>query len=565
MNQRVRKGAVLAVVFAIIVIGIIIGVTLIKEFTPNDQFMDISEYYQVNEDESLIIFQNGIYEKKARLESGTVYIDYETVVDLINKRFYWDTNENLLIYTTPNELIRTELGSKDYSVNKSSEAMAHPITMTKDGMLYVAIDFLDKYSDIEYEFYETPNRVLIDNDWGEYLFTEVEKPTQLRVEDDIKSEILVELDEGTELQYVNNELIYENDFSKVMTSDGIIGFVRDKHTVESYYKPINSTFQEAQYDQTKKSGPINLVWHQVTNQDANNNLLHEIEATKGVTTISPTWYSIIANDGSISSLADETYVERAHSLGLEVWALVDDFNPDIDIMNVLSYTSSREKLTNELIASAIKYNLDGINIDFETLPSGGGIHFIQFIRELSIKCRSNGIVLSIDNYVPMSYNSYYDIEEQGIVADYVIIMAYDEHHSNSEVSGSVSSINYVRDAIDTTLSLVPKEKTIIGIPFYTRLWKESASGIVETQALAMQTGEETFSANGVEPQWDNTTGQYYGEYEKEGFVYKMWLEEEESIDLKMQSIDEAGVSGVAGWKLGLEKQEIWNVINKYLN
>ena len=564
MSRKVKR-TLFATVFAIIVIGIIVGVTIKEKYTPSDQVMDIKELYKVGNDESLIIFQNGIYEKKALFEEETVYLDYDTIIEFINKRFYWDSNENLLIYTSPTELVKTEIGSKEYSVNKNNNGFTYPITKTKNGVLYVAIDFVNIYSDMEYQFYESPNRILIQNDWGDYLFTTIEKSTQLRVSDDIKSDILLELEEGTKLKYVNNEVIYNNDFSKVMSSDGIIGFVRNKHTGESYYERIESSFEEPEYIQTKKNTPINLVWHQVTNQVANDNLLSDLEGTKGVTTISPTWYSVNSNDGTISSLASETYVERAHSQGIEVWGLVDDFNPEIDIVRVLSYTSSREKLSNELIASAIKYNLDGINIDFEKIPQNGGIHFIQFIRELSIRCRSNGLVLSIDNYVPREYSSYYDLEEQGVVADYVIIMAYDEHHSTSDVSGSVASIGFVEDAIKRTLAMVPEEKTIIGIPFYSRLWKEDNSDIVETWALAMSNAKTTFEVNGVDAKWDSVTGQYYGEYEKEGFIYKMWLEEEESIDLKMQAISRSDVAGVAAWKLGLENQEIWNVINKYLN
>ncbi len=564
MNRKV-KSIIFAIVFVVIIIGIIVANIIKERFSPNEEVMDLEDYYQISEDEALIIFQDSTYEKKALVEDGKVYLDYETVINILNKRFYWDTNENLLIYTTPTQVIKTAIGSNQYDVNKNSEMLSYPLTKTKDGMLYIEINLINEYSDMEYEFIESPNRVVITKDWGQYLFTSVEKPTQLRVSNDIKSEVLIELEEGTELQYFDNEIIYENNFSKVITSDGIIGFVRDKDTSESYYLNIESTFEEPEYIQTKKPEPINLVWHQVTNQDANNNILTDLDGTKGITTISPTWYSVISDDGSISSLADETYVERAHSLGLEVWGLVDDFNPEIDITKVLSRTSSREKLTNELVASAIRYNLDGINIDFETIPQKGGVHFIQFLRELSIKCRSNDIVLSVDNYVPREYSAYYDLEEQGIVADYVIIMAYDEHHKNSDISGSVASIGFVRDAIDRTLTMVPKEKAIIAIPFYSRLWKEENSEVIDSMALAMTNAAETFTVNGVEPQWDSQNGQYYGEYIKDGFIYKMWLEEEESIDLKLKAIKDADVAGLAAWKLGLEKNEIWDTINKYLN
>lgn len=559
------KGAIFGTIFATVILVIIVVMIIVQKFAPSKERIDINEFYKVATEEALIIFQNGIYEERALIENDIAYLDYDTVVEFMNKRFYWDNNENLLIYTTPTELIRTEIGSKRYTINKNVNELNYPITKKKGDTLYIALDFVDMYSNIEYQTYESPNRIVIQNEWGEFLYTKTEKNTQLRVKDSIKSEILLDLEKDVELTYVETDIIHGNNFSKVMTKDGIIGYVKDKHTAKSYYKTLTSNFKEPEYIHTKKETPINLVWHQVTSQAANNNLLEVIEGTKGVTTISPTWYSIDSNDGTISSLADETYVERAHSLGIEVWGLVDDFNPDINIVDILSHTSKREKLINELISSAIKYNLDGINIDFEKIPLEGGIHFIQFIRELSIKCRSNEIVLSIDNYTPAEYSSYYNLTEQGIVSDYVIIMAYDEHYPGMGKSGSVASIGFVESAIEKTLAMVDKEKIIIGIPFYTRLWKEnSTTNDIESEALAMSVAEDTVKANEVEPIWDEETGQHYVEYEKDNITFKMWLEDEASIEMKMKAIQKGEVAGVASWKLGLEKNEIWNVINKYL-
>ncbi len=564
MNRKGRY-TIIGLVFAVIVIIITISLAIIKKYKPSKEVMDLNDYYLVNEDEALIVFQDGIYEKKAIFEDGAIYLDYDTAVNLLNKRFYWDTKENLLILTTPTKYIRTDIGSKSFSINKNNDELKHPVTKTKDGTLYIAIDFIDKYSDMEYQFFENPNRVTIKKDWGQYLFSTVEKDTQLRVKDSIKSEILLELTAGTELIYIENDTVYKNGFCKVINDEGVIGYVRSKDVSESQYKEVKSSFVEEEYIQTKKDEPIKLVWHQVTNQKANNNLLNDLEGTKGVTTISPTWYSVTSNEGTISSLADETYVSRAHSLGIEVWALIDDFNTEVNMEEVLSRTSRREKLINELISSAIKYDLDGINIDFEHIPQDAGIHYVQFLRELSIRCRSNGLVLSTDNYVPSEYRSYYDIEEQGVLVDYVVIMAYDEHYRGSSESGPVASIKFVEDAIEKTIAMVPKEKILIGIPFYNRMWKEDDSGIVEVIDLAMTNAEDMFRVNGVEAEWDKQTGLSYGEYEKDGFIYKMWLEDESSIDLKLQTIKESGVAGIGAWKLDLEKEEIWNVINKYLN
>ncbi|QHQ60083.1 glycosyl hydrolase family 18 [Anaerocolumna sedimenticola] len=502
------------------------------------------------------------------MQGQKVYLDFDTVSGILNKRFYWDSNENILSYTTPTEVIKTEADSSFYFVNEKKKQSEYPITVTKDNTVYIAIDFVKQFSDMSYEYYKEPDRVVINYQWGDYLATTVKKATQLRYEPSIKSDILVQLEPDQPLTYVDPNEVIKGGFSKVMTEDGIIGYVKNKYAAKSYYDTLKSDYKAPEYKHIKKDGSINLVWHQVTNMDANNNLGNLIEKTQGVTTVSPTWFKISDNEGSITSLAEESYVEQAHALGLEVWGLVDDFSTDISMTDLLSHTSSREKLIQNLKNAVKQYNLDGINIDFEKISSEAGADYIEFIRELSVMCRNNSIVLSIDNYVPTSYSAYYDREEQGLVADYVIIMAYDEHHGGSEESGSVASIGFVDNAINNILEMVPGERVIIGIPFYTRMWKEapdkSGKITVTSEAYGMSKAQALLDDNGVEVKWDDQTGQYYGEYKKDGATYKIWLEEEDSIEAKLKLINKAGVAGIACWKLGLEKESIWEIINKYL-
>jgi spore germination protein YaaH len=512
--------------------------------------------------------QDKIYDKTALSEDGTIYLDYDTVIGVLNKRFYWDANENLLSYTTPTEIIKTEAGSKAYTVNEDKNKTDYPVVILKGKIPYIALDFVKRYSDMRYEYFKTPDRIVISYQWGDHLFTKVKKDTKLRYEPDIKSDILTELKAEELLTYVDTSEVAKNGFSKVMTKDGIIGYVQNKYLEESYYDAVKSDFKAPEYTHIKEDGAVNLVWHQVTNRVANGNLTKLLNKTKGVTAISPTWFTITDSAGNIASLADKNYVEKAHSLGIKVWALVDDFNTEISMTELLSHTSAREKLIQELLKEAKEYDLDGINIDFEKITEGAGNHYIQFIRELSVRCRNEGLVLSIDNYVPSSYTAYYDREEQGIVADYVVIMAYDEHHAGSDESGSVSSIGFVDNAITNILEMVPKERVIMGIPFYTRQWKETAeengSVSVSSEAFGMVNAQSVLEKNGVEPKWDDKTGQYYGEYEKDGATYKIWLEEEDSVEAKLKLINKAGMAGIACWKLGLEDSAVWDIINKYV-
>ena len=565
--DKKSKVAVIGTLIMVIIIAIALTITIIKRLSPSDELMELTDYYTVGDNEVLVIMQDHIYDKKELLIDGEVYIDYETVVKEFNHRFYWDYNENILTYTTPDEILQAEAGSSSYSMIKSmirtNGSGNYPIAKVFADQVYISIDFVSKHSDMTYKFYTNPNRVVINYKWGDYLFTEVQKATQLRQDASIKSPILRELAVGTKLMYVGMEEAPKKGFTMVMTEDGVIGYVRNKHIKESYYETVESDYILPKYTAQTRSGKINLVFHQVFNQDAVNNLEALIKPTKSLDVVVPTWFSIIDNQGSISSLANEAYVEKANGLGLEVWGLVDDFNTEVSMNDLLSHTSRRETLSNNLVEAALKYKLNGINIDFEKIPSSAGEHYIQFLRELSVKCRNSGIVLSVDNYVPSSYTAYYNREEQGIIVDYVIIMAYDEYYAGSEVAGPVASIGFIKDAVRNTLEIVPKEKTIIAIPFYTRLWKEASDGSVSSESLSMTPASNILADNQVETEWDDGSGYYYGEYEKDGALYRMWQEEESSIEEKLKAIYEADVAGIGAWKLGLEKESIWNIITRY--
>lgn len=188
-------------------------------------------------------------------------------------------------------------------------------------------------------------------------------------------------------------------------------------------------------------------------------------------------------------------------------------------MRHCSYTSKRAKLEDQVVAAAVAAGVDGINLDFELISSKCGVHYVQLVRELSVKCHQNNLVFSVDNYVPQSYNSHYDLKEQGIVADYVVIMAYDEHTEGSYEAGSVASISYLQDGIEKTLKKVSADKVIAGIPFFTRLWFETAKSPeqlseeagteaasypnkVSSKALGMEEAAQSVVNAGATAQWE---------------------------------------------------------------
>ena len=560
-----KKIKLVSVVVVVIIIGLMTAF-LIYKFSPSKEVMELSEYYNLtSEEEMAVILQDTISDEKGLYSDGIPYISYSMVKELFNKKFYWDANEHIMILTRPQEIIKIQPDTAEITVNKGSVAKEYVVVKMHNDVPYIAMPYVQEMSDITYKTFELPNRIVIKYKWGiNELAATVKKKTVIRLEDSIKSKILAEISPGDEVICVDTDETISRGFSKIISEDGIIGYVKTKKLNESSYRTTECSLVKPEYVHITKDYDICMAWHQVTNASANGGLLNLLNSTKGVNTISPTWFSIKDNKGNISSLADETYVQRAHNAGVEVWGLCNDFSKEIDIAVVLSNTASRERLENKLLSMAIEYNLDGLNIDFENIKEESGEDFIQFVREMAVKCSNNGIVLSINDYVPVSYREYYNYEEQGEVADYVVIMAYDEHYSGSEEAGSVSSIGFVNDAVSKITGMVSEERVIMALPFYTRLWKLSNEGLTSA-AYSMSGAQSILDDRGVKPSWDTATGQYYAEYQEGGATFQIWLEEEKSIEEKLKAVTQSGVHNVSFWRLGFEKTEVWNTVANYIN
>ncbi len=559
------------IVSTLLICGIItfLGLKLVDKYTPSETMRALDNYYDVAPDEAVVLLENEIYAERALLRDGGIYLTLDTVDSLFNDGFYLDEAEQLLSYTLPEELIRVEAGKPYYYSNKETKELPHPAFLNLEGVYYLSLDFTAMVSDFTYAFYENPNRVVIHHQWIDFLYYDtVEAETPIRFEPDIKSDILRVVPAGEKLYYIGGTGTGGRSFFKVMTQDGIYGYVQKKFLGESYYDAMQSVYTEPEYTHITMDEKVMLGWQQVTVAKANENLEQLVETAKEMNVISPTWYRLIDTEGNISSLANESYVQRAHDLGLQVWALIDNFDQNVSTYELMVSSETRAVLIDNMMAEAAKYGFDGWNIDFETLESKTGPHYSQFIKELSVRCRQEGIVLSVDNYVPASYNEFYDLEAQGKVVDYVIIMAYDEHYSGSETAGSVASLGFLKKAVNDTLKKMPKERIVMAIPFYTRLWAEQeADGAVKlsSEALTMNGAKDVLSRNKVTAQYDEASGQNYAEYKKNGITYKIWMEDMDSLHERLKVIAGADVAGMAAWRLGFETEQVWPVIEAYMN
>ncbi len=555
-----------AIVLIIIVAAVGFGAKIIEKYSYSKEYADLDEYFGiVGEDDVAIVLQDEQIEEYAKIWDNTCYFSLAVVHQYLNDRFYEDKIEGLLLYTLPDAVIRTEIGTSDYRTsNGESDDAGYVISRYEGDVLYIAADFVKKYTNFSYELFTEPYHMQVYTEWNERQEATISKDTQVRYQGGIKSDILTDVSAGDSV-IVLDEM--EN-WSKVKTKDAYIGYVENKKLTDAHSEePVPVTdYEEPEYTSISKDYKINLAWHAVYSTEGNGTLTDVIDGTKSINVISPTWFVLTGNAGEFTSFASKDYVNRVHDMGMEVWALISNITntETLDMYELLSKTTTRTNIINNLIGTAIEYDLDGINIDFEDIGVDTGEGFIEFIRELSIPCRANGIVLSIDNYVPMGYNDYYRRDEQGVVADYVIIMGYDEHHGNSKEAGSVASIDFVEDGISKTIDEVPAKKVINAVPFYTRIWETNGDS-VSSQVVGMDMADEYVANHSIDIRWDEETCQNYGEYQSGNSLYQVWLEDDESIRVKLSVMDNYKIAGVAEWRLGLEKPSVWTAIEEYIN
>ena len=549
-------------IIAIAVVGF--GGMVLEKYSYGTETADMDEYFGVTGEELAIVLQDEIVEEKAIARDGVVYFDLDTVQKYFNEGFYVDVAEEKLLYTTATQTIMAVFGAKEYSDKEGIHALEYAPCFAEGEVIFLAADFAKRFANFSYEAFERHLQVY--TEWGTAQIMTINKDTQVREKGGIKSPILREIATGEEV-----EILEEMEtWTKVKTSDAIIGYVENKRLegldtrvempVEDY---VPEEYASIQLDKT-----INLGWHAIGGPAGNDTLGEAVTEGKGMNVIAPTWFSLTDNEGNFRSFADSNYVTKAHSYGLQVWAVWDNFNyknetgADVSTLAVLSSTTNRQRLVQNMVDTSLSLGVDGINIDYEGLTEECGIHYIQFLRELSVLCREKNLILSIDNYVPFNFNNYYRLDIQGQIADYVIIMGYDEHWHGSGDPGSVASIDYVSNGLDRTLEQVPAEKVVNALPFYTIQWKTEGAKVTD-QYLTLKNTVEFIARTGVKPVWDDVTCQNYAEWKSGDALYQIWFEDAESIKVKLNVMNAKDIAGVAVWRLGYGTAEVWALLEAY--
>lgn len=560
-GQQKKKAAPVLVVLILIVLVGAAGVVsfLINRYKPGTEYMAGNEYFNLTDENSVALIQNGeLLEEQAVLIGGEPYAAYTYVESQLNSCFYWDEETKEILLTTSGG-VQTLLPG-DAAVARTPGGQP-AVQQESDGTVYISLDVVKEYTDLDYAYYSDPNRVVIRNDWDGVEQATVQSDTaQVRQKGGIKSLILADVQKGDTLLYLENL----DNWCKVMTADGYTGYIQTEDISEP--EAIEArTAKKDSYERITRDHKINLVWHQSTSTESNDAMAEMTAEMTGVNVISPTWFSVTDETGTISSLASADYVKLAHDAGREVWGLIDNFNEAFDETTDLAYASVRSRIIEQLLAEAASCGMDGINVDFENLKEAGIPHYLQFLRELTSAAHEQNLVVSVDTPVPQAYTMYYQRGEQARFVDYMIVMAYDEHFAGSEEAGSVSSLPFVQQAVEEMTRVMPADQVICGIPFYTRVWTEKfGQSAITSEVLGMDGAKNYAKENQMTETWDASLGQNVATVETSDARYTIWMEDEQSMEEKLKVIQSADLAGVAEWKLGFECVDVWSLISEYI-
>ena len=559
-QQKKKAAAVLVVLILIVLVGAAGVVSfLINRYKPGTEYMAGNEYFNLTDENSVALIQNGeLLEEQAVLIGGEPYAAYTYVESQLNSCFYWDEETKGILLTTSGG-VQTLLPG-DAAVAKTPGGQP-AVQQESDGTVYISLDVVKEYTDLDYAYYSDPNRVVIRNEWDGVEQATVQSDTaQVRQKGGIKSLILADVQKGDTLLYLENL----DNWCKVMTADGYTGYIQTEDISEP--EAIEArTAKKDSYERITRDHKINLVWHQSTSTESNDAMAEMTAEMTGVNVISPTWFSVTDETGTISSLASADYVKLAHEAGREVWGLIDNFNEAFDETTDLAYASVRSRIIEQLLAEAASCGMDGINVDFENLKEAGIPHYLQFLRELTSAAHAQNLVVSVDTPVPQAYTMYYQRGEQARFVDYMIVMAYDEHFAGSEEAGSVSSLPFVQQAVEEMTRVMPADQVICGIPFYTRVWTEKfGQSAITSEVLGMDGAKNYAKENQMTETWDASLGQNVATVETSDARYTIWMEDEQSMEEKLKVIQSADLAGVAEWKLGFECADVWSLISKYI-
>lgn len=498
------------------------------------------------------LYEDKLVDKKDyyRQEDGQLYISYDFIKENIDKNINFNESENKVYINNSKGSKVLPLDSKQANFSGHKIILRSPVKKI-DGKLMLPIEsFIYDYNfDLRYD--KDNKSYVLDNLSISHKIATTTTDVNLREMSKKRSKLIKKVPKDSQVFLYDQE----NSYYRVREYNRYAGYVH-----KDYLDNITEIPPHELNTQAKK--PLNITWD-YTYAGHSEDKIANIKNIPGVDIIIPTWFSIMNGNGDLIDRGNIDYVNRYRAMGIDVWGYLDN-SFDAEITNkALSNENSRKKIIDKTIELCKKYGMKGLNIDFEGFKISDRDLFTTFVKELSEKAKSENIMISVDVTPQISSDvtkEPYDRKALAEICDLVVIMAYDQHWSSSEKSGSVAEYPWVEGSINVLFKSIPRDKMILGVPLYSRLWCEK-NGKVSSKAISMDQTNNIIGSKGLTPKWNDECGQFYVEFNEGDALYKIWLEEKNSLALKTSLVNKYKLRGIASWRLGFETFDIWDAIN----
>jgi spore germination protein YaaH len=507
----------------------------------------------------LIINNNNVSERLKQeviVEDDVIYLSMDDVKNFFDKYIYQDEDTDLIITTYEKKIASVKVDSKEITINGANSKMyATPIE--KNGTIYLPISEMDNVYNVEVNYIEKTNRVTMDSLDREQVKAYVSKNVKVKSSTKLVSKKVEKLKKGSQVIYVSDT---DDGYAKVRTEDGKLGYV--KKSVLTNYVTVRDNMEE----ESQIEGKVNLVWDYFSEYSKAPN--RNGTTIDGINVVSPSFFYIDKNGDFQENVGDDgkAYIEWAKNNGYKVWAMVSNSSAGIDTTSKIinSYTA-RQELIENIVNACVKYNLDGINVDFENMYQDDKDAYSRFIIELEPQLKDAGLVMSVDVTAPDGAETWslcFDRNVIGHVADYIVFMAYDQYGTSSTKAGTTAGYNWIETNLKKFIETeeVDSQKIVLAVPFYTRLWTENGDKVT-SKTVDMNLIDKVIPSS-AEKVWDDTLKQYYVEYNDGSATKKMWIEDLESIKAKVSLISQYNLGGCAAWEKDREIEDVWSVIKE---
>ena len=554
-NKKEKKKKNIVRIFIIIAVSVLI--TIIG-FIAND-FVILDKNTRTN----LVINNNNVtsvLKKDVLIENDIIYLSKQDIANFFDKYIYEEKDLNQIITTSDKKIAAIDFENNNITINGSNKKIyAHAIK--NDNTIYLPISEMGDVYNIETKNIENSKVITIDSLDREQRKAIVSSDVSVKSTTNFIAKTVDRVKKGDTVIVISSD----KGKTKIRTSNGKLGYINtDK--IQNEYKIRENMVEEKQI-----KGKVNLVWDYYSEYasapDRNGTSI------EGLNVISPSMFYVDKNENLVEKVGDsgKKYIDWAHKNGYKVWPMVSNAEAGLEVTSkIMNSYKKRQELIEDIVNVCIKYNLDGINVDFENMKQEDKDLYSRFIIELTPRLKEAGLVISVDVTAPdgsETWSMCFDRNVIGHVADYIVFMAYDQYGASSTKPGTTAGFDWIKVSLNKFLKTeeIKPEKIILGIPFFTRVWTTNSEGkLVGNSAVAMKNIDKVIPES-VKKEWDEDLKQNYVEFNDGNNKKQIWIEDIDSLKSKLSLVNDNNLAGVGSWQKDMESDNVWKMIKNEIN